>query len=138
MILSIKVNVTSSQLMSFSLDIVPVYIDSFCCVEAQKTNRMFDGVVDDQVVITKGKPRPHRDKISVLQRTRTLPFRWHEHTKKDQKHKKTGNMRKWKNIGNAKTEKHHKDEKTKNYVNTSTQKTKLTLEDIKHYVKTRT
>lgn len=36
---------------------------------------MFDGVVDDHVVAAERKPRPHRHKVSVLQRRRAFPFK---------------------------------------------------------------
>ena len=40
-----------------------------------EADRVFDGVVDDQVVVAERKPRPHRHKVSVLQRARTFPFK---------------------------------------------------------------
>lgn len=44
-------------------------------------HRVFDGVVDDQVVVAKWKPGSHRHKVSVLQRARTFPFTQHTHIK---------------------------------------------------------
>ncbi len=41
---------------------------------------VFDGVVDDQVVAAERKPRSHRHKVSVLQRTRTFPCGEHTHS----------------------------------------------------------
>lgn len=44
------------------------------------SHRMFDRAVDDQIVAAEWKPRPHGDKVSVLQRAGTLPFKTNTHT----------------------------------------------------------
>lgn len=50
-------------------------------VMARNSHRVFDRVVDDQVVTAEWKPGSHCHKVSVLQRTRTFPFKQHKHTK---------------------------------------------------------
>lgn len=44
---------------------------------AGNSHRVFDGVVDDQVVAAEWKPGSHCHKVSVLQRARTFPFKQH-------------------------------------------------------------